>query len=218
MVEEVTEHHHNLRATSFMSSKEGERPTSAASVSDADSGISDTEDEDKPTKVLPKEPASVIETEPTSQQTGVVESPVVPAPISEPPAVTEEIQGPKIEEAPTAVAEDTVPDALQVTGSLETVKNEETTDHQTLDSPTEETAVAETKPEHEEKAPLPELNAEVSAETPAFISAQVEESARDVVADKKRPLEEDDDDDEDADHSPDAKQPRIFSPDKVFIA
>ena len=79
-----------------------------------------------------------------------------------------------------------------------------------------ESVVPEKKPVDMEIAPPTNEERTVldSEMTPAVDTPS--ETLETPVSDKKRPLEkENGEDDDDREHSPDAKQPRIFSPDKV---
>ncbi|XP_057367415.1 serine/threonine-protein phosphatase 4 regulatory subunit 2-like isoform X2 [Daphnia carinata] len=89
----------------------------------------------------------------------------------------------------------------------------------------EEKLVADVEPgAKEEDERIADEPLEEPQESGKTIDAEVKhplppsESTETPVSDKKRPLEkaEDGDDDDDREHSPDAKQPRIFSPDKVI--
>nr|CAG4637298.1 EOG090X0BWU [Ceriodaphnia reticulata]SVE73153.1 EOG090X0BWU [Ceriodaphnia reticulata] len=208
--------------------KNDQRPASAASdtasVSDADSGISDTEDEEKPaagkqpesmkapeeveTKetngaaeieeakpLAATESAPVIESQVTAEEPTRSSEVVEAAPPPPPPPACNEEEKDKVEAPP--VSEEESGRSIDV----ESVASEE--------KPVEMKEVVAPTKEEERIVPDSEIPP-ASVETPS-------EVLETPVSDKKRPLEkaEGEDDDDDREHSPDAKQPRIFSPDKV---
>jgi len=203
-------HHH--RAPAFTSGKDSERPESVASdvasVSDADSGISDTEDEDKPAKqtnmVQETPPLSEVKQvqqpsdemmEATEEKEGTATIPACRLdPVSEMSVAPTEAkvaeEQPKTEEESLPNNTDTAPKAT------EQCAEEKKIECDSKDSETE-TLVEEPEPKIKEQP-----------------TEESREELRDSGSDKKRPLEVEEDDEDDAEHSPDAKQPRIFSPDK----
>nr|CAG4636456.1 EOG090X0BWU [Eubosmina coregoni]SVE70018.1 EOG090X0BWU [Eubosmina coregoni] len=206
-----------------------QRPTSAASdvasVSDADSGISDTEDEDKLPHLIKQqqeEPVVALTTsveeqskvEVSANEQQVKESPIAmetetgTEPVPESETVSSEavftIATPTEEVKPSSPA--AAPSEIEPAAIISTELT--TTAVQQLEEPVASLPMEQTDEsvaviEMTESTPLAET---VLQETPG--------------ADKKRPLEreENNEENEDEEHSPDAKQPRIFSPDKVMDA
>nr|SVE89479.1 EOG090X0BWU [Daphnia sinensis] len=241
------------RPLATFGTKNESRPVSvavdAASVSDADSGISDTEDEDKPSAKHPtsinvpdtdhQEPSEAKETtngaadaieesEPSSKtemvSSGPAESLVATV------AVTRE-QSPTVQMSEDVIVPVVAPtDVDKVEKALATPTEEECA--KSIDV---ESVVSEEKPvemEEEKLVTNVELGTKEEDERIAVVQEPHEsamtieeevkqplppsESTETPVSDKKRPLEKTvSEEDDDSEHSPDAKQPRIFSPDKV---
>nr|SVE78452.1 EOG090X0BWU [Daphnia lumholtzi] len=242
------------RPLATFGTKNESRPVAldAASVSDADSGISDTEDEDKPSAKhssstnVPdtghQEPSEAKETangaadadeeiEPSSKTETVSSGPAealgasVTATKEQSPTVqiSEDVIVPVV--APTDG--DEVEKALAAPTEEECAKGIDVESVASEEKPVEmqeEKLVTNVEPGTKEEAdriavePLQEpqesrmtIDAEVKHPLPPS------ESTETPISDKKRPLEKTaSEEDDDSEHSPDAKQPRIFSPDKVM--
>lgn len=188
----------------------------------ADSGISDTEDEDKLPHLIKQqqeEPVVALTTsveeqskvEVSANEQQVKESPIAmetetgTEPVPESETVSSEavftIATPTEEVKPSSPA--AAPSEIEPAAIISTELT--TTAVQQLEEPVASLPMEQTDEsvaviEMTESTPLAET---VLQETPG--------------ADKKRPLEreENNEENEDEEHSPDAKQPRIFSPDKV---
>nr|CAG4649625.1 EOG090X0BWU [Scapholeberis mucronata]SVE93838.1 EOG090X0BWU [Scapholeberis mucronata] len=196
----------------FGAKSDQQRPASAASdttsVSDADSGISDTEDEEKPSG---KEPTTINKV----AENDVEQSHGAAVGLEESKAT---LESPAVVESPVTagdVMETETPEAAVTEASSSapssTPPSEEESGNKTIDVE----SVAPVVPATEESSkPL-------TTEEPICKSEMTNEGEAPVetpISDKKRPLEKEEDGGEgadDGDHSPDAKQPRIFSPDKV---
>nr|SVE84470.1 EOG090X0BWU [Daphnia pulex] len=249
------------RPLATFAAKNDSRPVSAASdtasVSDADSGISDTEDEDKPARKEPvlikasgtaepqdqgearettngavdQEEAKPLPTTTETVSPALVESPVTPAVVTseETPTVQmpEDATGSSTSESEKAIVkeEEATPSEEDSAKSIdvESVASEE----KPVDMEEEESAppklvtkeettaderIVEVQPQESEMTIAPEVSQPPSA-------AALSETLETPVSDKKRPLEKavDGDEEDDSEHSPDAKQPRFFSPDKQVI-
>lgn len=206
-----------------------QRPTSAASdvasVSDADSGISDTEDEDKPhlakqqqqelaadvTKAAVFVEQSKEEASTNGQQ--VTESPIAmeieaggTEPVPETAAVSSEATLMTEEVKPSSPA--AAPSEAEPIATLTQVTS-------AVQQP-EEPATA-LLPLAQEETTVNPIAVEVVKSTPTAESETIQQQ-QSPATDKKRPLEreENDEDGGNVEHSPDAKQPRIFNPDKVM--
>lgn len=244
------------RPLATFAAKNDSRPVSAASdtasVSDADSGISDTEDEDKPTR---KEPVLIKAsgTEPHDQgEAREITNGAVDQEKAKPlPTVTETVSPALVESqvTPTVVTSEETPTVQMpedATGSASSESDKVVKEEAASTTPSEEDSAksidvenvaSEEKPvDMEEEESPPKLvtkeettaderifDAEVPQETEMTIAPEVSQPAlsetlETPVSDKKRPLEKavDGDEEDDSEHSPDAKQPRIFSPDKVI--
>lgn len=210
--------------------KNDQRPASAASdtasVSDADSGISDTEDEEKPAagklqqpesmkapeEVESKETNGAAELEEAKPLAATESAPVVESQVTaeQPTRSSEEEEAAAPPpEAPTEQEKEKVAVAPPPPSEEESGKSIDVESVASEEKPVEmEEVVAPTK--EEERTVVPDSEMPPAVEAPS-------ETVETPVSDKKRPLEkaEDGDDDDDSEHSPDAKQPRIFSPDKV---
>nr|CAG4647342.1 EOG090X0BWU [Megafenestra aurita]SVE92609.1 EOG090X0BWU [Megafenestra aurita] len=206
--------------------KNDQRPASAASdtasVSDADSGISDTEDEEKPAG---KQPTSIKTPENESKETlGAAEE--------EKPALTEKAVPALVESqvTPAAMESESVEDRKEETpasSSNEPEKEvapseEDTSKGIDVESVVSEVKTVEMKLVEDASDVIPPATEErIVAESSEMTTTQEAsppcETLETPVSDKKRPLEKvvGEDEDDDSEHSPEAKQPRIFSPDKV---
>ncbi|EFX67852.1 hypothetical protein DAPPUDRAFT_229122 [Daphnia pulex] len=245
------------RPLATFAAKNDSRPVSAASdtasVSDADSGISDTEDEDKPARKEPvlikasgtAEPQDQGEARETTNG-AVDQEEAKPSPTTETvsPALVESPVTPAVvtsEETPTVqMPEDATGSSSETEKTV--VKEEEATpsEEDSAKSIDVESVASEEKPvamEEEESAPpklvtkeettaderivevqLQESKMTIAPEVSQLPAAALSETLETPVSDKKRPLEKavDGDEEDDSEHSPDAKQPRFFSPDKVI--
>lgn len=175
----------------------------------ADSGISDTEDEEKPSG---KEPTTIKVAENDVEQShGAADLEETKATLESPAVVESQVTADAMEtETPEAVTEASSSSAP----STETPASEEESgkaiDVESVGAPalpaTEESSKILTTEEPICNSEMTNEGGEVPAET--------------AVSDKKRPLEKEDGGEgaDDGEHSPDAKQPRIFSPDKVHFS
>ncbi len=192
----------------------------------ADSGISDTEDEEKPAagklqqpesmkapeEVESKETNGAAELEEAKPLAATESAPVVESQVTaeQPTRSSEEEEAAAPPpEAPTEQEKEKVAVAPPPPSEEESGKSIDVESVASEEKPVEmEEVVAPTK--EEERTVVPDSEMPPAVEAPS-------ETVETPVSDKKRPLEkaEDGDDDDDSEHSPDAKQPRIFSPDKV---
>lgn len=188
----------------------------------ADSGISDTEDEDKPhlAKQQQQESEADIATaavfveqskeEASTNGQQVAESPIAmeieagAEPVPETAAVSSEVT-PTEEVKPSSPA--AAPSEPEHIATLTQVVS-------TVQQPEEPALATSPLAQAQEKTTVA---VEVVESTPTTENETVPSES--PTTDKKRPLEreENDEGDGDVEHSPDAKQPRIFSPDKVII-
>nr|CAH0111169.1 unnamed protein product [Daphnia galeata] len=242
------------RPLATFGAKNDSRPISAASdtasVSDADSGISDTEDEDKPAgkePVLIKAPGTEAQDQSEARETtngaadlNQEETKLLPTTEKVTPVLVES-------QVPVVVTNDQTPTVQEVSERSEgsvSREPEEPVKVETSTTPSEEdnaksidvvSVASEEKPVDMEEGELPsKLVTKEEEETTTDERIEVEapkesemtiaevrqptlsETLETPVSDKKRPLEKAVDEDDDSEHSPDAKQPRIFSPDKVI--
>nr|SVE73777.1 EOG090X0BWU [Daphnia atkinsoni] len=234
------------RPPATFGTKNDSRPVSAldaAPVSDADSGISDTEDEDKPSS----KPTLTTDQQ---EQSEVKETTNGAADVSEgskPTSSTETVstEPTEVQVATVAITSEeslTVPMsedvAVPVAAPVEDVKVEKTSSEEdSAKSIDIESVTSEEKPVEveDEKLPInPETDAKEETERIAVEPPQEAdesgvtatevshplapiETIETPISDKKRPLEKSiSGEEDDSEHSPDAKQPRIFSPDKVI--
>nr|SVE75344.1 EOG090X0BWU [Daphnia dolichocephala] len=234
--------------------KNDSRPVSAASdaasASDADSGISDTEDEEKPAEkqpVLASVPGTdqdTSETRETTNGAADVTQETKPSSITDTTSpVPTESQDPTVamtsEESPTVqVSEDVVVPAVAL-AETEKVETELTapSEDEGAKSIDVESVGSEEKTVEMEAEELPTTHDTIAKEEGARIAAESPQKPQESdvtatevrpplpsvetletpVSDKKRPLEKSvGGEEDDSEHSPDAKQPRIFSPDKVI--
>nr|CAG4641982.1 EOG090X0BWU [Eurycercus lamellatus] len=223
---------------STFGNKSDQRPASAASdvasVSDADSGISDTEDEEKP--AIEKKQLDSVVSEDANEEVKKTPSPVPPV----------ELQPNLADEAETEIDALTLPmstivasdESLPLSESIVPVTEEEENPapveahaeapaeapSETLvleeetkivtdatESGIKSEEVEEVKPIVEEERIVDSIAVAEEEGTTAPIASM--EAA--VISEKKRPLERVEGDEEDTELSPDAKQPRFFSPDKI---
>nr|CAG4643453.1 EOG090X0BWU [Ilyocryptus agilis] len=209
-------------AATAVDKKTEHRPSSAASdvasVSDGDSGISDTEDEEKPFTESQRQELPPQTADEANDRTSVVPQLAPPGDETEPSV-----------SVPVSVrAEDPVPpaEAVVAESASEPVDNEPLMDVTEGESSagegtvTTKTEVQESIAEEQPQVQPPEeprLEPSDSTETPVLVQNTetdlVSEAIPAPVSDKKRPLEKE----EDVEFSPDAKQPRYFSPDKVLL-
>nr|SVE75977.1 EOG090X0BWU [Daphnia hispanica] len=243
------------RPLATFGTKNDSRPVSvaldAASVSDADSGISDTEDEDKPSAkqsslvkapdIEQQEPSEVRETtsgaadvneetKPSSntetESSGPIEPHIATVAMTreEPPTVqmSEDVVVPVA--APTE--DDKVEKVLAASSEEESAKSIDVESVATEEKPVEmeeekllTNIETDAKEESERIAVEPAQEPQESGITTEEVKPPLppSETIETPVSDKKRPLEKTiSGEDDDSEHSPDAKQPRIFSPDKVI--
>lgn len=190
----------------------------------ADSGISDTEDEEKPAG---KQPTSIKTPENESKETlGAAEE--------EKPALTEKAVPALVESqvTPAAMESESVEDRKEETpasSSNEPEKEvapseEDTSKGIDVESVVSEVKTVEMKLVEDASDVIPPATEErIVAESSEMTTTQEAsppcETLETPVSDKKRPLEKvvGEDEDDDSEHSPEAKQPRIFSPDKVCL-
>nr|CAG4635020.1 EOG090X0BWU [Alona affinis] len=196
-----------------------QRPSSVASdvasISDADSGISDTEDEEKPAaessshlqnKLKDQQPV-----EPSSGQLEETEAPSAPAvepPVDpETPAVAvEDTSAPIIAvQEPTTEALNSVPSVSEEAPRVDEVRQVEESD------PATRIANGATTTSSSPSAVTMSDDGESTSAPPASNGGDVLKNKRPLEREEEagRPNADDDD------HSPDAKQPRYLSPDKV---
>jgi hypothetical protein len=216
----------------------------------ADSGISDTEDEDKPAgkePVLIKAPGTEAQDQSEARETtngaadlNQEETKLLPTTEKVTPVLVES-------QVPVVVTNDQTPTVQEVSERSEgsvSREPEEPVKVETSTTPSEEdnaksidvvSVASEEKPVDMEEGELPSKLVTKEEETTTDERIEVEapkesemtiaevrqptlsETLETPVSDKKRPLEKAVDEDDDSEHSPDAKQPRIFSPDKVNI-
>nr|SVE71900.1 EOG090X0BWU [Daphnia similis]SVE72526.1 EOG090X0BWU [Daphnia similis] len=227
---------------------------SAGPILTADSGISDTEDEDKPSAKQPtsikvpdtdrQEPSEAKETtngaadaneetKPSSKietlSSGLAESLAATVTMTRDQSPTVQmsddvivpvvapIEADKIEKASAASTEEECAKSIDV----ESVASEEKPVKME-----EEKLVSNVEPGRKEEdgriavEPLQEPQERgLATEAEVKHSLLPSESTETPVSDKKRPLEKtvSGEEDDDSEHSPDAKQPRIFSPDKAHV-
>ena len=164
----------------------------------ADSGISDTEDEEKSSEKT-SEPASA-ETNHKPDEAPESSTSVLPVTNTEP-----------VQEPTEPCPADTTADEQAETDKMPQPDAEESSSADRAESKPDESgpesAVEETAKSEEQVVPPVEQTVEPSTPTEAVKSPNPETP----TSDKKRPLEEDEDDEE-----PGAKLPRMHSPDKVI--
>nr|SVE81539.1 EOG090X0BWU [Daphnia magna] len=245
------------RPLATFGAKNDSRPVSAAldatSVSDADSGISDTEDEDKPSakqstsinvpEADHQEPSEAKETttgaaddseetKPSSKtetlSSGPAESLAATVTMTREQSPTIQMSEDVIVAVSAPIEADKVEKVLASSIEEECAKSIDVESVASEEKPVEmeeEKLVTNVEPgtkEEDERIAVEPLQEpqESGLTTDAEVkhSLPPSESTETPVSDKKRPLEKTvgGEEDDDSEHSPDAKQPRIFSPDKVI--
>ena len=179
----------------------------------ADSGISDTEDEDKPAKQN-----NLVQEAPRAEEKQVEQPSDEMMEASEEKEGTETIPESRVDPVP----ETSVAPIEEKVAEEQPKTEEESLQNNTVEAPKDTEQCAEEKmikseskdSEIDTSAGEPEPEPEIKEQS----TEESREELRESGSDKKRPLEVEEGDEDDAEHSPDAKQPRIFSPDKVSSA